>query len=331
MTTGNRDWARGAWRVLAIGAFALAVWPAEGQAVAPQVGTQDAECRCVDVDGNAIEDCTCFRMPRIEALMAPFAGRPRLGLSVSTDQTGEIDAQGARVSSVMRDGPAYDAGLREGDVITRLDGRSLLEPLSGDAEQDFDLDESIPVQRLLALARELEEGHRVEVEYLRGGERSTATVVAEDLMQEGFAYQFDAERLRDQLRDVREGMRGYDFRFVPPDAPEIPEMRFFQGGGAAPFALGSLAGARYGLELVELNAGLSAYFGTEQGVLVTDIEEGSALGLEPGDVVLRVGDREVTSPERLIRILGTYGNDEQVTFRVRRRGSEIDVLGRLGG
>jgi serine protease Do len=108
-------------------------------------------------------------------------------------------------------------------------------------------------------------------------------------------------------------------------------MRFFQGGGAAPFALGSLAGARYGLELVELNAGLSADFGTEQGVLVTDIEEASALGLEPGDVVLRVGDREVTSPERLIRILGTYGNDEQVTFRVRRRGGEIDVLGRLGG
>jgi type II secretory pathway component PulC len=66
-------------------------------------------------------------------------------------------------------------------------------------------------------------------------------------------------------------------------------------------------------------------------VLVTDVAEGSALGLEPGDIILRVGDRDVTSPDRVLRILATYSDDEQVSFRVRRDGREIDVLGRLEG
>jgi len=66
-------------------------------------------------------------------------------------------------------------------------------------------------------------------------------------------------------------------------------------------------------------------------VLISDIDEDSPLGLRPGDVILRVGDREATSPERVRRILESYGDDESVTFRVRRQGSELDVLGRLGG
>ena len=46
---------------------------------------------------------------------------------MSTDQESTVDAQGARVTSVMEDGPAAAAGLRVGDVITRVDGQSLLE------------------------------------------------------------------------------------------------------------------------------------------------------------------------------------------------------------
>lgn len=332
MRTGTRGRARGAWGLVAIGALAVTALPGEAEAAraAPQA-QQDVECRCVDRDGNAIEDCSCFRMPDVEAIMAPFAARPRLGLSVSADQGGDVDAQGARVSSVMRDGPAYEAGLREGDVITSVEGRSLLQPLPGDAEDDFDLDESVPVQRLLALVRELEAGQEVRVEYLRGGERRTVTVEARELRPEAFAYAFDAERLREQLRDVREGMRGFDFRAVPPvpPGPPTPGVRFF-GDGSGQVVLGSLLGARYGLDLVPLNPELGAYFGTEQGVLVTNVEDGSALGLQPGDVILRVGDREATSPERVLRILETYGENEQVTFRVRRSGREIDVLGRRG-
>jgi S1-C subfamily serine protease len=125
-------------------------------------------------------------------------------------------------------------------------------------------------------------------------------------------------------------VRAFEYRFDRPDVPDPPDVRLFQGG-AEPFLLGRFGQPRYGVELVEVNPELGAYFGTDRGVLVTDVTEGSALGLEPGDIILRVGDRDVTSPDRVLRILATYSDDEQVSFRVRRDGREIDVLGRLEG
>jgi hypothetical protein len=304
----------------------------------------DAECRCVDASGDPIEDCTCFRMPRFEMAFAPFGARPRLGLSVSTDQGGTVDAQGARVTSVLDDGPAEEAGLEVGDVITRIDGRSLLEPLAGSVEADFDRAESLPVQRLLSIARDLEPGTSVAIEYLRGGERRTASVEARELSGRSFAYAYgidaermreDAERMREQIQVQMRGLRddtrdAFQYRLDLPDVPATPGVRLF-GGGDVPLVLGALSAARYGLRLVELNEGLGSYFGTSQGVLVTEVDDDSTLGLRPGDVILRVGDRDVTTPDRVLRLLATYEREEQVTFRIRRNGSEQTATGTRGG
>ena len=81
---------------------------------------------------------------------------------------------------------------------------------------------------------------------------------------------------------------------------------------------------------MDLTPGLEEYFGVEDGVLVTDVDEDSTLGLQAGDVILRVGDRDATTPNRVRRLLATYDDGESVTFRVSRNGSEIDVLGRMG-
>jgi hypothetical protein len=295
----------------------------------------DQDCRCVDRDGNAIDNCTCFSMPDVPRMLAfgqggdfdfPFPGaRPRLGVTVSTDQDDGFDGQGARVTDVMDEGPAAEAGIQEGDIITRVDGQSLFEPLPGDDEENFDLDASIPVQRLLAIAGNLDPGESVEVQYLRGDQTRTATVEVEDLAGAWGAFgrtlraeimpQMDV--LREQLRE-----QSFDLDRTRPNVRVFQDrMRVSPGFGVA----------RYGLDMIELTPGLGTYFGTEQGVLISDIDEDSPLGLRPGDVILRVGDREATSPERVRRILESYGDDESVTFRVRRQGSELDVLGRLGG
>ncbi len=325
MMTG---WGRWVGRILAVGALAL------GAAFAPAAAQQtDDDCLCVDRDGNQIEDCACFRMPRFDTMMAPFPGaRPRLGISVDGSQGSTLDAQGAHVTNVLEDGPAWDAGIREDDVITRIDSNSLFEPLPGDAEADFDLDESLPVQRLLALARELEPGDEVEVTFLRDGQERTATVLPEDLSDRSFEFavpDFDVERFREQMRNLDQDMRGFQWR--SPDLPEPPdalEVRIFGGGPGALFLRG--ASERYGIELVALNEGLGQYFGTSQGVLVVDVEEDSALGLQAGDVILRVGEREATTPERALRVLGSYEAGEDIPLHIRRDGREISVMGRLG-
>lgn len=321
--------------------------------VAPVEAQEErTECRCVDADGNELENCSCFRSPELEGLLSRYGvgERPRLGVSVDQGQAARYDADGARVSDVLRGGPADQAGIREGDIIVSLDGHELTESIGAARERGFDLDGSAPVQRLLALARELRPGQDVEVEYLRDGERETTVLSAEDLSDRwggGSVFArptWDADRFRHQMRTLTDGMRGRSFffdrrdgdvRVQAPDRDVRIRLRTGDGGDVELLGGGSFLYpgglGRHGLELVELNPGLGAYFGAERGVLVIDVDASSDLGLRPGDVILRIGDRVVETPERVRRIASSYSMDEQIDFLVLRDGDEISVTGRLGG
>ncbi len=321
---------------------ALAAWALMVAPVAAQQTERD--CRCVDADGSEIERCTCFRSPDFDfqdllAGVGVLPGQPRLGISIDFEQSARRDAEGALVTDVLEDGPAEAAGIRAGDVITSVDGRSLTSSLGAEAERSFDLDESVPVQRLLAITRELEPGEAVEVEYLRDGERRTTTVEVEDLsgrvgaLSPGIALpRWNADDLRGGLRglmDDREWRANPDadhvFRYRLRDGAPAPDVRAF--GPRVEMLIGGLGHG--GLRLAEVNPGLGEYFGTDDGVLVLDVERGEGFGLEPGDVILRIGDRSVTTPERVRRILGSYGPDEDIDFHIVRDGEERVVTGRL--
>lgn len=273
--------------------------------------------------------------------------RVRLGVSLDASQGAEYDRQGARIEGVLEDSPAQEAGLREGDVITRLDGHSLLEPLSDEEERDFDLDESLPVQRLMALARELEPGEEVELQYLRDGSAHTATFEAADLEEPTIAVFPGGEGririFRDSLRSIRipelENLRD-SLRIVLPRVytDSLPMRGFLWGvtpraeGEPLVFNLREGAGLRvgwsvHGLELAPMNPGLGEYFSTDKGVLVLDVAEGSQLGLEPGDVLLSIDGRIVSDPSDVRRILASYEAGESVSFTVMRNGREVTVTG----
>lgn len=335
-----------AWMLFAVGALSLlavgAQLPAPSAAVAQD---QSAECRCVDADGNEIENCTCFRAPRVDLApaLALFADqRPRLGISVDVGSQ-EEGVEGARVLDVFEDGPAADAGIREGDIITHVDGRSLSEPIGAERERDFDVDGSVPAQRLLALAGELEPGESVEIAYVRDGRQQTTVVEAADL-GDRWVQRLRIrtprlnERFREDLGRLQDDARVWNFRGPGGDVVFRGDgleggVRHFEGGPGTDIRVFGPEGALFiggrglasGLGLVEVNPGLGEYFGTERGVLVTAVDRDSTAGLEPGDVVLSVDGRDVTTPERLRRILASYADDEQAELRVIRRGDEITV------
>lgn len=319
------------------GAAVLALLTGAGSAALPASAlAQDvrprAECRCVDRDGSEIENCSCLGAPAVPGLMARLFSerdRPRVGITLDPAQAPDMDAQGARVEGLLEGGPADEAGLRAGDVVVSFDGHELLRALDPEVEEGFDLDQSVPVQRLLALARRLEPGQDVEVTYLRDGDRRTATLEARNLGRWGvraFA-----------LPDMQELGRRFDVRRL-----ESPGARVFVSGDGrfdrcpepvegsdrrASLAFGDSCPG--GLRLVALNPGLGDYFGTDEGVLVTDVHPDSHLGLRPGDVIQRIGARDADTPDRVERILRSYEEDETIPFHIVRDGSAMDVQGRL--
>ena len=93
-----------------------------------------------------------------------LSNRPRLGVTVDTRAE-----DGARLRSVLEDGPADEVGLRPGDLIVAVDGKSLV---GGDGT---------PGERLIDTVREAEDGASFELTYLRDGQEHTARVVPRTL------------------------------------------------------------------------------------------------------------------------------------------------------
>jgi S1-C subfamily serine protease len=230
--------------------------------------------------------------------------RARLGIKVNL-QARDSDSLGAYVESVSPNGPAAKAGLRSGDLITKLDGTSVL--AGGRAEQEADRRQSLPGLRLIELAARLEPADTVPIEFFRGKERRTVTVVTED--------EPDTFTMR-----------------MPPPGGMRDEMQagdFMDMGPAGRFEF--LAGSPLGdLELAPLNPDLGTYFGTTEGVLVIRAPKDGTLGLKGGDVVQAVDGRKPAGPSHLLRILRSYDRGEPFKLDILRNRKRETLTAHLG-
>jgi hypothetical protein len=239
--------------------------------------------------------------------------RARLGIKVNL-QARATDSLGAYVESVTPNGPAAKAGLRSGDVITKLDGQSVL---SGAREnEEADTRQSLPGLRLIELAARLQPADTVPVEFLRGKDRKRVSVVTED-EPDGFAA-------------GPGGGRRFTMRFRPGMDPEhFPVTDMLDMGPGDRFEF--LAGGPLGdLELAPLNPDLGQYFGTTEGVLVVRAPKDGSLGLKGGDVVQAVDGRKPTGPAHLMRILRSYDRGESFKLDILRNRKRETVTARLG-
>jgi C-terminal processing protease CtpA/Prc len=216
-----------------------------------------------------------FHITHDEEIVAD-SHRPRLGVVV------EPASDGARIVAVTPSGPAAEAGLRSGDVITAVDGRSLT-------------DASEPPSALLVDAiNELDEGDTVTIDYVRDGEPGTASVVVRPV-------EIDVHIMK---VPGGSGPHVKNIRVMPGDDNH---MWFFPHGWMD-------------MELVALNPDRADYFGTDEGVLVVRASDSEGLGLQGGDVIVSIDDRVVSSPTHAMRILRSYEPEESLTIEIMRHG-----------
>jgi len=213
--------------------------------------------------------------------------RPRMGILVESN---DENPAGAVVVAVTPGGPADEAGLEAGDVITRVDGVAL----DGKDGPPHD----VLIRQLVPKA----EGDAVAVDFLRGGEARSATIVLRGL---------EVDKLIVRGPAVWMSREGFDV----PVGDDAHEMAWF-------FPSGWLD-----MELVSLNAELGEYFGTGEGVLVVRGPSSRELGLRGGDVILSIDERAVKSPTHAMRILRSYEPEERLSIEVMRHGKRETVEG----
>src|SRR2546422_205632 len=228
------------------------------------------------------------RAPRAFAYSYSSENHGRIGLIGNPQPDSQTDKIGAKLEAVTPGGPAAKAGLKVGDVITKFNGTSLAGAKAEDEE------ESGPGTRLVELARKLEPGDTVQIEYRRGSDSKKATLVAEDL---GSSFQFEMPKIAMAMPRMP-GMEGWDLAFGTPWGD---------------------------LELVNLNPDLGEYFGTKDGILVVKAPSDSSLPVRSGDVILTVGGRKPSSPSHAMRIFHSYEPGETVSIELMRKQKRMTV------
>jgi len=225
--------------------------------------------------------------------------RARLGLKVSL-QAQDSDSIGARVDAVTPGGPAAKAGIRSGDIITKLEGNSML--AAPDAVDQPG--RSLPGLRLIELSARLAPNDTVAVEFRRGADRKTVSLVTAGDPMLGFRARSYPGQHAPPNFDAMGGI-GPDPDIENLDI-RLPRMAMLYGGELSE------------LELAPLNQDLGQYFGASDGILVISAPKGSSLGLKGGDVVLNVDGRKPATPAQLLRILRSYDHDESFKIEILR-------------
>jgi hypothetical protein len=284
------------------------------------------------VNQDALRRRAYFFRDSLQPMMvrAFAARRVRIGVVVR-GWPSETDTIGALIDAVTPGGPAAVAGLRSGDVITRLGNTPLAVSL---ATVPPGTKVPNPGLRLVELVAHLQPGDTVAVEYRRGKARKMVRLVTA-VYPDNFTvvvgpdgdYRFGP--LPGGLESWVGGGEGVDNRALEWALQRSEAPRGAHGDDEARFSV-QMGGSLRELELAPVNPQLGSYFGTTEGVLVVDVPDPAPLALKAGDVVLSVDGRSVSSPDQLMRVLGSYDADETVRLNVMRQKKRIILNGTLG-
>jgi S1-C subfamily serine protease len=248
----------------------------------------EAERRMAEA-AQQIAELSSQHLPNVQGQVRRFEfmndDRPRLGVTIWNNQE-KGPVEGVRITAVTPGSAADEAGLRAGDILTSVNSESLS---ASNAEE--------ATKRLLDFMDGVEQGDTLDVEYLRDGKVGKVEV---------------APRPMEMSLHSFAGPNGR-FTMPAPPAPNGGPMLNFRASGFA------WAGSAWGdMELVELNAGLGKYFGTDTGILVVKAPSLDALQLEDGDVIQKIDGREPTSVRHALRILGSYEAGEKLKLQIMR-------------
>ena len=263
------------------------------------------------------EELTLEQMADLALALREGRRGARLGVAVLRWVEGPAD--GVEVSSVSPGGPAEQAGLKAGDLLTTFNEESLAGASGLESWE-----------RLLDLMEAIEPGTEVTIGYMRGGEDFETQVttdtwpeVASSRMSLEVPGFFFGRGAGNRARALANALRGGDGNVDM-------EVEVDEGGGPArrivrmrrepfdSFSFYDVAWRLQGLQITELTPSLGEYFGAQDGLLVVRAPDNEEIGLEDGDVIRKISGRTFTDARHATRILRSYEPGEEVELEVLR-------------
>lgn len=237
---------------------------------------------------------------------------------VNADKAKELELsaeRGAVIEKVLEDSPAAKSGLKNGDVITEINGQRV----EGTAQ----------FRRMI---REIPAGRTVQLTVWRDG-RSQNISVTLGKMQENNKHWMKAMP------------QAFNFRI-----PEMPEVAPIPDMPSLEWDNGNLSmttrGPRLGIDAEDISGQLGSYFGVPdgEGVLVRDVNAGSAAekaGVKAGDVITTLNGERIhglaelrskiaASAEGKTAKLGVLRNRSALTLEVEIPAMKQKIAHKMG-
>jgi serine protease Do len=218
--------------------------------------------------------------------------------------------EGAIVRNVEPNSPAAKAGLKRGDIITKMANQNI---------SDF--------EQLDSVLSERRPGQTVTIEVMRNGQPKELTV------RLGRRSQFPQEEESGQFQGGQSGQSqsGQNRQFRSNRRGQFQEE---QEGTPGYYSNRGRQGAFLGVEAEELTPSLRQREGisARQGVVVAEVRTNSPAeqaGLQEGDVITKVDGQTVTNPDELREFIQNAGAGQQVTLDVMRGGRHQELTAQL--
>lgn len=236
----------------------------------------------------------------------PVAETPYLGVGgqdITSDRAKTLklkEERGVEVTSVTPDSAAAKAGLKEGDIVMEFNGQKV---------EGW--------EHLKRLVRETPIHREVKIAVWRNGTAQTLTATI------GGHKEFSIDLGDGNLMAPPAWVQ--PMNPAPAPAPPMPPMQFDMPAFRTLMGTSSLGimGEALGQE-----SQLAEFFGVKEGVLVRSVNKDSAAekaGMKAGDVITKVEDTAISTPQQISGALRSARNKSTVTVTVIRNKKEMTL------
>ncbi len=205
-----------------------------------------------------------------------------------------VEDKGWQVITVIPESGAEKAGLKEGDLIIEVDGQKTSQ---GGIE-------------LKNLTKQAKAGEQSKFKIIREGKTKTLKIIP-------------------QKRTLSDAVLP-PIPPIPPTASGSYEIITMDGDGLmTPHIimrhqkLQDWLGDKH--QFIAVNPGLKTYFGTDQGVLIVNVDVDNKLALAEGDVILSINGKQVTTPKQAVKALSTLKLSDGFNIEVMRKKEKISI------